>query len=235
MAVDAKQLYMPAVQPEHTVFYFHSPKAHQLADKLIVGLDLKAVKIRALRRPQFGILDDMLKRGILRDLPREKKLPAVVKSELCFTALYTHTKLSVGAGCYAVVLEAVFRPGKDIHITEYPREPELVLILEIGAVTPFQNSGGYAVSTRGKQACDVKLRGVVRDLGIACELTVDIQIKTAVGALKAEYAPQSVRRVGVVPAIDPDGDIIGNERRIVGYRVVDIGILRLVIAVELPV
>ena len=75
----------------------------------------------------------------------------------------------------------------------------------------------------------------MRHLGITHKHSVDVKIQTAISAFKRQYSAHSIGIVAIIPAVNSDRDIVRDIRRVVGYRVGDIRILRLVMPMELPV
>ena len=86
------------------------------------------------------------------------------------------------------------------------------------------------------QGADIKLSGHVRPLGEACQLPVDIGIEAAVHALKAQNrasAGKGLRQIK--PAqIAAYRRLIRHMGRIIGNRIVDIGVLGLSKTLHLP-
>ncbi len=75
----------------------------------------------------------------------------------------------------------------------------------------------------------------MRHLGIPREFPVDIEIKAAVSALKHKYPALSVRGITVPAAVHSHRDIVRDIWRVERYRIADVGILRSVVTVKLPV
>ena len=76
---------------------------------------------------------------------------------------------------------------------------------------------------------------MVRYLRVAGKLPVHIEIETAVSSLETEYLPQSVRLVSIASAVHSHGYIVRHIGRVVWYRIAHVCVLRLVVAVKLPV
>lgn len=78
---------------------------------------------------------------------------------------------------------------QQINASEDPREAELVLTLEVGGDAPLQNEHVNGIFSVHRKVGDIKLAGGMGDLGISLELSVDVQIKSAVNSIKVDIIP----------------------------------------------
>ena len=129
---------------------------------------------------------------------------------------------------YPVILQPLLRTGKHIHVAEYSRQAKLVLVLQVGAVAPFQNQRRDFVRARMKQVSHVKFRDAVGHLRITRKLSVHEQVDAAVNALENKYPAQSVRLVIILAAVNSRGIVVRDIRRVKRYRIVYVRVLRAV-------
>ena len=134
-----------------------------------------------------------------------------------------------------VVLQSLLRARENVHVPEYSRQAYFVLVLEIGAVAPFQHCGGDTVVPLFQKRRDVELLHAVGHLGITHEFPVDIEIHAAVHALEHENTAHFVRHMGIIPAVHAHRDIVRDVGRIKRNGITHVGILRHVESMQLPV
>ena len=240
VAIHALEFYSLTVYLEHAVLHGYFPEAYLFAYGLLACKYSQVIKIWLFSRPQLW--------GLYVD----NSFFTVSRTEICYSV-----SVPVGKGrrnvtakggkfklCGSIIGEngfrdVVFKPnfwsGQYINITENSRKSYLVLIFKISAVAPFQHRCGYFVFALTEQWSNIKFRGAVGHLGIACKFAVYVQIYAAVYALENKYPVVSVGGIVIAPLIDAHGDIIGHIRRVIGDRVADVCVLGLVIAVKLPV
>ena len=240
MAVHAEYLDMAAVELQNAAADADLAESRSLADDLVVGLYRHTVEIRSLRGPQLYVIHAAPERLAVLGCSLTELVLTVVQRDSRTAAADGHGEntvfvYAVGHGGDVVVCNALFRAGQHVDITEDAGQPELVLIFEIRSVAPFEHSGGYIVFSLAKQVGNIELRGVVGNLRVSRKRAVHKQVQTAVHSLKAEYASHSVRLVDIAPAIDAHRIVVRNIRRVIRYGVADVRVLRLVVAVKLPV
>ena len=147
------------------------------------------------------------------------------------------------------------------HIPEDTVVPEHVLILQIGTVAPAVHDHQDLILPLQKLSAEIKFRGVVRALGIADEHSVQVEIHTAGDAHEGDDHVLCLVFNIKISAVDPDEivflsgiliaeadplvashpgknlpDLIqrGDDRRLVGELVADIGVEGLIVPPELP-
>ena len=87
---------------------------------------------------------------------------------------------------HKIILQMLGGTAKKIDIPENARGPQLVLILEVGAVGPFENENVDTVDAGAEKSSDVELRGGMGNLAVADEGAVHPEIEAAVHSLKAQ-------------------------------------------------
>ena len=125
---------------------------------------------------------------------------------------------------------------QEVDVPEDPGGAELVLVLQVGAVAPLEHQDGQAVGARLNDLGDVELAGGVGDLAVADVLAVEPHVEAGVHTLQDQVGLRRVRvrRVLDVAQIDPAGIVLGNEGRIEGDGVADVGVLVPVVPLVLP-
>ena len=134
-----------------------------------------------------------------------------------------------------IVAQTVRGAEQDIGISEDAGHAQLVLILEIAAVTPFEHQNGDRVFTVDSVIGQVKFGNRMGNLTVADEFAVDIQIEAGIHALEAKHGAYTRLRMQFDSALIQCARIVDrNERRIIRERIAHIGVLMRVVAVRLP-
>ena len=125
---------------------------------------------------------------------------------------------------------------QQIHIPENTGKAQLVLILQVRSVTPFQNDHGEPVASLVNVFRDVELAAGVGNLAVAGKAAVDPQIVAGVHAVKVQ-----INLLGGGPGvqgkflhIDAGGIFVRHIGRVEGDGETGVGILVPVIPQNLP-
>ena len=125
---------------------------------------------------------------------------------------------------------------KQMHVTENTGHTELILILQIASVAPFQHQNRQLIHSGFGFPCDVKLTGAVGNLAVADKLSVYPYIKAGIHSFKIKVLFLFSLRSTDIKIFDVGaaGILVGYKRRIEGKRIPYIGILFLIKAKHLP-
>ena len=168
---------------------------------------------------------------------QERGGAAVVAGQLNLGGEQAVFEAVVGHGGDGGVADVQPGHAQQIHVAENAGEPPEILILQIGAVRPLVDHHGQHVVAGGDKGRDVELGGHMRYLREAREGAVDPDVERGVHAVKVQehlaLVPALGQREGA--AIAADGVVVGHIGRIEGNGIVDVGVVRLVVAVHLPV
>ena len=82
------------------------------------------------------------------------------------------------------VMYEFLRAKHQLNIPENSGKTQLILILQIGSVTPFQNQNRHTVAACFGFAGDFKFAGAVGNLAVADEFAVDPDIEAGIHAFK---------------------------------------------------
>ena len=135
-----------------------------------------------------------------------------------------------------IIFNVVLRAVQEIHVADDAGHPEFVLVLQITAVTPFQDQDCQKVLSLPEQAGDVKLRGMMRDLAVADVSTVQPHIEAGIHTLKIQIAAGRIR----IPVpfelmqISAAGILPRHKGRIKRKRIADVRVLVLIVSPQLP-
>ena len=135
-----------------------------------------------------------------------------------------------------IVKQALLRPAHQIDIPENTRHAELVLVLQIAAVAPFEDQDCQEVFTLLQEIRHLELGQGVGHLAVADIDPVQPYIKTGIHTLKLQKGPGCRLRSLKLEAmqIGPAGILMGHIGRVRREGIADIGVLVAVIAVVLP-
>ena len=120
--------------------------------------------------------------------------------------------------------------GKNIHIAENSRCTVHILVLEIGAVAPLHNKHLQVVLTFGEKWCDIKLGDHMADLTVTDKFVIYEEVEAGVHALENEDMLTRLAVKVEFAVVKTRGIFLGYIRRILREGVVDIRVLRGVIA-----
>ena len=85
------------------------------------------------------------------------------KADLCNCGSMIRTDFSG----YVIITYPVRRSVQKIDITKNAGHSEFILVLKITAVTPLKHKNGKQIISLDKKLCDIKFRGVMRDLAVS--------------------------------------------------------------------
>ena len=134
------------------------------------------------------------------------------------------------------VMYEFLRAKHQLNIPENSGKTQLILILQIGSVTPFQNQNRHTVATCFGFAGDFKFAGTVGNLAVTDKFAVDPDIEAGIYALKI----QELTFAGFffcqskILYISAAGIFTGCIRRVIRDGIADIGVLLLSKALHLP-
>ena len=142
----------------------------------------------------------------------------------------------IDLGAYRIVADRGGGAVQQVDIAEDAAHTELVLILQIASVAPFEHQHGQGIRTVGQNAGHIEFAGRMRNLRIADERAVQPHVETGIHTLECQ---ERVRR-RVVDAmferiqIHAARVVLWHVRRVKGERIIDIRVLVAVDAVVLP-
>ena len=185
VAVDAPEFNGGPVQEHHAVPDADFTEADIFRDRFVLCLQDQPVQVRGLRRPEKRIFDlhpDLVRTGVNcfkdpspgvqlqlhrnRPAPEPEPDPELRRTQVLRKRCRDH-----------IIFNVVFRTVQKIHVADDAGHPEFVLVLQITAVTPFQDQDCQKVLSLPEQAGDVKLRGMMRDLAVADVSTVQPHVE----------------------------------------------------------
>ena len=244
MTVRAVNLDFLAVEQEYAVLDCHFPQSQLVRDDLALRLHHQSVEIGGLRAPEpdvlqgqnhfaaafrpghhfpFRVLDGHLHRNLFVQISEGN--------------LYIgFPGLSVQAGLHEIIVDALLRAAQQIHVTEDAAHAELVLILHVAAVAPFQHQHRQQVLPLFQKSRHIELRCGMGHLAVAHVLAVDPHIEAGIHALEIQECLR--RRLILMPcksmAVGAAGILMGHIRGIQREGIPDIGVLMSVVSVHLP-
>ena len=269
MMVHALELDLPSVDQEDVAPDLHGPEADPLLYAGGGGLEIDGVEDRLLCVPLGHI--QVFKSDLrqlshgggslcqLQVLPFQGEGNGSIGQSLCPQGQAVGLSVFACPGIQIREIRLFGDPQK--HIPEDAVVAEHVLVLQVGPVAPAVDHGHQLVGAFLKAACQIELRRVVGSLGIADELSVDVQVQAGShahegdhevlrGILYVDKAAVNAHEVVLFPGIliaqgdalvasHPGKDLSdlfgsGNDRRMIGKLIADVGIERPVIAPELP-
>ena len=230
VAVDTLCLHFFAVDQDGALDHAHVTEAYEQANVLVACGQQEAIQIRRFVAPEQRSVDRKRKLSLTLHLRLATVYLAAVR---CFQAVgYAAAALGeqrdLGTGCAKVVgkvrahvniLDVRGVSCQKIDLTEQTRETELVLILKIRAVAPFQHHHGNRVGACLQVGCHVKFAGHMADLAVSDEGVVDKEIKAGIHTLKIEVKALGSQGLGAnlkVSDVKATGCIIGHEGRVKG-------------------
>ena len=134
------------------------------------------------------------------------------------------------------VTDMIFGAEHQIHIPENTAPAELVLILQIAAITELQHQHRDAVAAGTDKFGDIEFTGGMADLIITDKGAVDPQVHAGIHALKVDIdlAGKLIFRQRKVTDIAAAGVVDRHIRRVIAERETVIGIHIPVVAPHLP-
>ena len=122
------------------------------------------------------------------------------------------------------------------HLTEDARPAELILILQIRPVAPFEHQNLNEVLPGAEVLRHLQLGGHVADLTVSHELAVDEQVEAGIHSLKVHVGRLPLQHGGVDKegaAVQTAGGMIGNEGGIYGEGVDHVDVVGDIVAPSL--
>ena len=138
--------------------------------------------------------------------------------------------------CHREVPYVFLRAENQVHIPEYSGHTELILILKIAAVTPFQHKDRQLVHAGFGFTGDVEFAGAVGNLAVAHKFPVNPHVKAGIHTFKIKelFLLRLTAADVKIFDISATGIIVGNIGRIKREGIPDVGILLLIEAQHLP-
>ena len=231
MVVDAMKLHGHTVDqqliPRRNL---NLPQTGFEGDHFAVSLQIHGVQEGLFRIPQNGILG------------RVGQLPFHFIFVQCHTALAdAHMGAALQAngehfvcGDHLHIGDMPLGTLQDVAIPENAVVAEEILVLQIAAAAPFENLHPDGVDTGPGEFRNIKFRLQMAALGKAHIAAVYIHISAGGYALqhKIDLAPLLFQ--SKLPLVHAAGVIIRHIRRIAGIRIIDVGIIGVFVALQLP-
>ena len=135
-----------------------------------------------------------------------------------------------------VVGYMLHRALEEVHITEDTAHAELVLILQVAAVAPLEHQHRQLVGAVLEVLGDVELAGAVGHLTVTHVPAVQPDVEAGVNTFEVQegFGSAGVNPVIEFPDVGAAGILLRNVGRIERKRVLDVGVLVLIVAVHLP-
>ena len=133
------------------------------------------------------------------------------------------------------VTNVVLGTQHQIYITEDTAHTQLVLIFQITAIAPFQNQYSQVVITLNQQVGNIELTGGMAYLAVAGKLTVHPYIKARIYTFKAQVVTVGAFILNFkITLIYTARVLCGHIGRIIGERIVYVGVLMTIVTMILP-
>ena len=230
VAVDTLELDLLAVEVQDTVLDLNMTEAHLHGNRLVAAGDEQGVEARLLVVPQLGVIHQKVNGSLPLDEEASRLDLHTARTE----ELVLHQSLPVQGdlgGAEAAGIGLVEGgTGVDIHdmdgiaeeeehLAEDARPAELILILQVSAVAPFQHEDLNEVLPCTEVLGDLQLRGHVGNLAVPHELPVDEEVEAGVHTLEVDVDRLPLQHGGMKldgTAVEAAGVIVGNEGRVYG-------------------
>ena len=244
VAVHAEELDLLPVDVNDAVFDLPAAQAHLLGDALLRRAQEQRVLGRRFRIPQH--------RGFHREGHfiafgggfRQKSAVRPVQPGRHRRGVFGHQLHTDGRrgqvlrhiGVHKEITDMGRRTLQQVHIPENTAHAQLVLVLQVGAVAPLQHQHRQSVVPFREQLGDVELAGGMGNLAVPGEQAVHPQVEAGVHALKVQVGAQPGRpgRQSEVPAVQSAGVILRHIGRVIGDRVLHVGVVVVIVALGLP-
>ena len=243
VAVDAAELDVLAIQIKDAVLSLDLPKADLLADGLAGGGEGEGVEGGVLGVPEVRLFDrdgeravrlaggDFAAAGSGQGVAHRHLLPGKIKGNLDPGG----GVISRQRGADGEITDVVLRPLEEVDVPEDAAHPQLVLVLEVAAVAPFQDEDGDGVFAGAEKFRHLKLAGRVGDLAVSHQFAVYPEVEAGVDPLEIHVVAEIPFLADAeVADIGPAGIFERDIGRVVGEGVADVGVLVAVVAVILP-
>ena len=250
VTVDAAELDGLAVEIHHAVADGDLADTHTVSDDLIRGFQHHRVEVGILRIPQMGRIQmnlhslgvNVISGGRRRTGPDDRIL-GIVESDshrqTCHRGFHLdlHIRAAIlQGGGDGVVGYMLHRALEEVHIAEDAAHAELVLILQIAAVAPLEHQHRQLVGAVLEVLSDVELAGAVGYLAVTHVPAIQPDVEARVNALEVQegFGSAGVNLVIELADIGAAGILLGHIGRVEGERVLDVGVLMLIVTVHLP-
>ena len=233
VVVDAVELDRHAVDEQLAALRdAHGAQADALGDDLPAARELHGVQVRLLRVPEDGVIRLELRRhGVL--LLRQQRAVLRVERDVRRAVRRDADDAVVPRG-HADVHDVLLRALKQVAVAEDAVKPEAVLILQIAAAAPLEHPDAQRVLARMHVVRHVELGLQMAALRKADVRAVHIHERAGRDALHHEVhaPPYAVKRE--LALIDAAGVLVRRVGRIAGEGEVDVGVIGVFVAVQLP-
>ena len=141
---------------------------------------------------------------------------------------------------YKEIPQKTVGPGDQGNVPENAAHSQLILVLQVSAVTPLEYQHGQSVIALPQQLGDLKFRGAVGNLAVPGKFPVDPEIQTGIHPFKVQKpsAAFSIGKAALLQVkmtdIEAAGIFLRHIGRVAGNGVIYIGVLVPAIAVVLP-
>ena len=137
---------------------------------------------------------------------------------------------------HKIVGHHALRALEQVHVPDNARHPEFVLVLQVGAVAPFEHQHRQDVLPFPQGLGDVEFAGGMGDLAVADVPAVHPDVEAGIHPFKVQVRPgcRRVRMISKVTDIGAAGVFRRNKGRIRRNGEFDVGILVAVVAEILP-
>ncbi len=243
MAVDALEFDLLPVEVQNAVLDLYVAEAEAQGDGLTAASENEGIEQRGLVRPEFGVIDEEVKRSLFMndDAARFDLHPVRAEQAVFHQRLAVHRHLGgasaagvgrveFGTNIYIGDVHGVAQ--KQVDLAENARPAELVLVLQIRPVAPLEHKNLYGILARMEVLCDLELACHVADLAVAHKRPVDVEVEAGIHALEVEvegffhHGGVNLQGAGVESA----GILLGNKGRVKGDGIEDIDVVRGVVS-----
>ena len=244
VAVDAAEFDGHPIQQDNAAAHLNLPQADRLADPFVRRLDQQSIQNRAFGVPVNGVLH-MERNGTICALLLFQQAPVQrgqrkadrnrIAAEIVIHPDLGAVRFQIQIRMDEEIADVAFRTAEQVHIAENTGHPQLILILQIAAVAPFEHQHNHCILAVVNEAGHIKFAGGMGNLAVSHKFPIDPDIKAGIDTLEIQIClcagcPGNMERAPVRPA----GVLLRHIRRIIRERVAGIGVLVAVIAVHLP-
>ena len=154
----------------------------------------------------------------------------------CFCSVGKPNMYRIHTRSDKIIPQAICRTLQQVYVPENTAGAELILIFQIASVTPLQHKNGQPVCSSLQCMGNIKLRGRMRNLTIADIPSVDPNVEAGIDTLKIQidFGRVLIRNILKIPQVCAAGIFVRNIRRVCRERIVDVGVLMLIVPVILP-
>ena len=243
MSVDALHLYLLAVEVEHLILYLDMLEAYMLSDDLVTAFYNEGIEGGCFIRPERGCFCEKLKFALSVNSYRtlshslacgRKELEGNVgltgKLYGCFDNALRIACIEYGKRVDISDMDRLSE--EEVYLSEDTRESEFILVLEVGAVAPFEYYHLKGIDAFLEVIGYVALGGHMAYLAVAGKSVVDKEIEAGVNAFKIDINLFAVKLFsGDIYAsyVEGAGVIIRNVRGVCREGIVFVSIVRCIV------